>query len=83
MEHAIQEKAKLCQDIGQSNKCLGSFNSVHVLICFFVNFNLTLRLPLGFYIKPPRIMENFMLYLDFWRVQTKGKVMIEKNFLKC
>ena len=70
----LQEKAKLCQNIGQSNKCLGSSNSV--LICFFA---------FAFRLLHKASQNNGKLYVVFGfpEVQTKGKVMIEMNFLKC
>ena len=75
-----QEKAKLCQNIGQSNKCLGSSNSV--LICFFVTLTCT---PFAFRLLHKASQNNGKLYVVFGfpEVQTKGKVMIEMNFLKC
>ena len=76
----LQEKAKLCQNIGQSNKWLGSSNSV--LICFFVNFNLY-SVCLWLLYKASQKNGKLYVVFGFSEVQTKGKVMIEMNFLKC
>ena len=78
----LQEKAKLCQDIGQSNKCLGSSNSE--LICFFANFNLTCT-PFAGRLLHKASQNNGKLYVVFGfpELQTKCKVKTEMNFLTC
>ena len=77
----LQEKAKQCQDIGQNNKCLGSSNNE--LICLLQTLTytpFTCRLLLH-----KASQNNGKLYVVFVfpEVQTKGKVKIEMNFLKC
>ena len=73
----LKEKAKLCQDIGQSNKFLGSSNSA-----FFQTLTCT---PFAFRLLHKASQNNGKLYVVFGfpEVQTKGKVKIEMNFLKC
>ena len=75
----LQEKAKLCQDIGQSNKCLESSNN-ESLICYFATYT-----PFSCRLLHKASQNNGKLYVVFGfpEVQTKGKVKIEMNFLKC
>ena len=64
----MQEKAKLCQISGQSNRC---------------NLQFILRLPVSVYIKALQNNGKLYVVFGFPEVQTKGKAKIEMNFLKC